>query len=159
MIKYTKGNIIQADAEAIVNTVNTVGVMGKGIALAFKKAFPDNFKIYKKLCDEKKFDVGDLLITDTGQIGPKLIINFPTKKHWRSKSKMEYIEIGMKVLIKEIVQRNIKSIAIPPLGCGNGGLDWEKVKSLILSELAPIEDQIIATIYEPGYNDQFISVK
>lgn len=159
MINYTKGNIIQADVEALVNTVNTVGIMGKGIALAFKKAFPNNFKIYKQLCEDKKFDIGDLLITNTGLTRPKFIVNFPTKNHWRSRSKIEFIEIGMKELVKEIKERQIKSIAIPPLGCGNGGLNWNEVKTVILRELEEVGNDVEVIIYEPGYNNQEIKTK
>ena len=159
MIKYTKGNIIQANAEAIVNTVNTVGIMGKGIALAFKKTFPKNYKIYKQVCKEKKFNIGELLITTTGQLTPRLIVNFPTKKHWRTGSKIEFIEAGMKELVKAIHREKIKSIAIPPLGCGNGGLNWNEVKALISKELEPIKSKIEITIYEPGYNNQIIKSK
>ncbi len=159
MINYTKGNIIQADVEALVNTVNTVGVMGKGIALAFKKTFPNNFKIYKQLCEDKEFDIGDLLITNTGQIRPKFIINFPTKKHWRGRSKIEFIEIGMKELVREINEKQIKSIAIPPLGCGNGGLNWNEVKEIILKELEEVNKDIEIIIYEPGFNNQEIKPK
>ncbi len=159
MINYTKGNIIQADVEALVNTVNTVGVMGKGIALAFKKAFPNNFKTYRQLCKDKKFDIGELLITNTDQIRPKFIINFPTKKHWRSRSKIEFIEIGMKKLVKEIKEKQIKSIAIPPLGCGNGGLNWNEVKTVILRELKEVDKDVEVIIFEPGYNNQEIKSK
>lgn len=154
MIHYTKGNIIQADVEALVNTVNTVGVMGKGIALVFKKAFPDNFKIYRQLCEDKEFDIGDILITNTGQIRPKFIVNFPTKKHWRGRSRIEFIEIGMKKLVKEINEKKIKSIAIPPLGCGNGGLNWNEVKAIILRELEFVNKEVEIIIYEPGFNNQ-----
>lgn len=159
MIHYTIGNILQADAEALVNTVNTVGVMGKGIALAFKKAFPANFKAYKKLCDDQAFHIGDLLITQTGQISPKFIVNFPTKQHWRGKSKIAYIEIGMKALVQAIQDKQIKSIAIPPLGCGNGGLDWKDVKALILRELESLDEDIAVMIYEPGFNNQKMVTK
>lgn len=154
MIKYITGNIIQADVEAMVNTVNTVGVMGKGIALAFKKAFPENFKIYKKACDNEEFNVGNILTTATGQFTPKWIINFPTKKHWRNRSKIEYIETGMKVLVETINEKNIKSIAIPPLGCGNGGLNWDEVKPIILKHLENLENEVTVIIYEPGFNNQ-----
>jgi len=159
MIRYTKGNIIQADVEALVNTVNTVGVMGKGIALAFKKAFPNNFKIYKQLCDNKEFNIGDLLITNTGQFRPKYIVNFPTKEHWRGRSKIEFIKIGMQELVKSINKKQIKSIAIPPLGCGNGGLNWNEVKAIILKELELIDEEVEVIIYEPGFNNQEIKPK
>jgi len=159
MIKYTTGNIIQADAEALVNTVNTVGVMGKGIALAFKKAFPNNYKIYKQVCEDKKFNIGDLLITNTGQLTPKLIVNFPTKKHWRGRSKIEFVEVGMRALVKAINEKGINSIAIPPLGCGNGGLKWREVKPIILKELETIKNEIEVIIFEPGFNNQVFKPK
>ncbi len=159
MIKYTTGNIIKADTEAIVNTVNTVGVMGKGIALAFKKAFPNNYKIYKQACQDKEFNIGNLLITNTGQLRPKYVINFPTKKHWRGKSKIEFVEIGMQELVKEISLKEIKSIAIPPLGCGNGGLNWSEVKPIIIKHLEILMNKVEVIIYEPGFNNQIIKPK
>lgn len=150
MIKYTKGNLLNAPTEALVNTVNTVGIMGKGIALQFKKRFPNNFKIYAKACKNKTLTVGKLLIVKEITLdGEKLIINFPTKAHWRNKSKYEYIEDGLKELRKKIVDYGIKSIAIPPLGCGNGGLSWEKVKSMIERSLGNIENTEIL-VYEPN---------
>ncbi len=154
MIKYTRGNIIEADVEALINTVNTVGVMGKGIALTFKKAFPENFKIYRKLCENKEFKIGDLLITKTDKAKPKFIVNFPTKQHWRNRSEIDFIKIGMKKLVEAINEKGIKSIAIPPLGCGNGGLNWKVVKSIILKELELLEKDTEIIIYEPGFNNQ-----
>lgn len=159
MIKYTTGNIIEADAEALVNTVNTVGVMGKGIALAFKKAFPNNYKVYRQACQDEEFNIGDLLITNTGQLAPKYVVNFPTKKHWRGRSKIEFVEIGMQELVKEINLREIKSIAIPPLGCGNGGLNWREVKPIILKNLEVLANKVEVIIYEPGFNNQIIKPK
>jgi O-acetyl-ADP-ribose deacetylase (regulator of RNase III)/uncharacterized protein YwgA len=159
MIKFTKGNILTADVEALVNTVNTVGVMGKGIALAFKKAFPLNYKLYKEICDNKEFSVGDMFTTYTGQLTPKFIINFPTKEHWKGRSKIEYVENGMKKLVETIKINKIKSIAIPPLGCGNGGLQWSVVKPIILNELKHIDKNVEVIIYEPGFNNQTITVK
>lgn len=156
MIEYTTGNIIEADTEALVNTVNTVGVMGKGIALAFKKAFPNNYKIYRQACQDKEFNIGNLLITNTGQLTPKYVVNFPTKEHWRGRSKIEFVEIGMKELVREITLRNIKSIAIPPLGCGNGGLNWTEVKPIILKSIETLETKVDVVIYEPGFNNQTI---
>lgn len=154
MIHFTTGDILKSDAEAFVNTVNTVGVMGKGIALAFKNEFPENYKIYRKACDNKELTTGKVLLTATGRFSPKYIINFPTKQHWRGKSRIEYIADGMKGLVDVIREKNIKSIAIPPLGCGNGGLDWKIVKPLILKELIPVENDLKITIYEPGFNNQ-----
>ncbi len=154
MLRYTTGNIIDSETEAIVNTVNTHGVMGKGIALAFKNAFPLNYKLYQKACKDGTIDIGKLLITETGQLYPKYIINFPTKKHWRYPSKYEYIEAGLKDLLRIIKEYNIKSISVPPLGSGNGRLEWPKVKQLILSCLSDISEHTDVLIFEPGFNEQ-----
>ncbi len=140
-----------SNAQALVNTVNTVGIMGKGIALQFKNTFPDNYKQYLKACKEKSFQVGSLFVTidDSLHSGQKIIINFPTKTDWRKPSEYSYIENGLKELAKVIKERNIKSIAIPPLGAGNGGLEWNKVKHLIELYLADIDCDI--SIYQPNY--------
>lgn len=148
MIKYTTGNILKADSHAIVNTVNCVGVMGKGIALQFKKAFPENFKAYKKASDNKKVVVGSMFIFDAGStFNPRFIINFPTKIHWREKSKYKFIEDGLKDLRIQIESYKIKSIAIPPLGCGLGGLEWSKVRLMIEWILGDLDIEII--VFEP----------
>jgi len=150
MIKFKKGNILLAETEALVNTVNTVGVMGKGIALQFKEHFKENYKLYKKACEKNEIDIGKMFVTSTNRFnGPKYIINFPTKKHWRSPSKIEYIQDGMQDLLYVIKEKNIKSISIPPLGSGNGGLNWVQVKSLILNNLSKINN-IEVIIYEPS---------
>jgi O-acetyl-ADP-ribose deacetylase (regulator of RNase III) len=134
MIQEIKGNIIKIDAEALVNTVNCVGIMGKGIALQFKQAFPENFKAYEKACSKDEVKPGKMFVYETGTIfNPKLIINFPTKRHWKGNSRIEDIESGLKSLIEEIQKREIQSIAVPPLGCGNGGLDWNVVRPMIVS--------------------------
>ena len=138
MIQYKEGNILEEEAEALVNTVNTYGVMGKGIALAFKKAFPKNYKYYRQAYENGELETGKMFLHKTGLLLPKYIINFPTKKHWRYKSKLEYIEQGLDDLIFIIESNRIQSIAIPPLGCGNGGLDWKIVKKLIIDKLAPL---------------------
>lgn len=149
MIQFVTGNLLESTAEALVNTVNTVGVMGKGIALQFKKQFPGNYKVYEKACKNKEFSTGELLISEEESLlgGKKTIINFPTKTDWRKPSEYSYIETGLKELVKVIQERNIKSIAIPPLGAGNGGLDWNKVKLLIESYLSEIDSDIY--IYQP----------
>jgi O-acetyl-ADP-ribose deacetylase (regulator of RNase III)/uncharacterized protein YwgA len=153
MIKYITGNLFDSHADALVNTVNTVGIMGKGIALQFKKLFPNNFNLYKIECESGNFDIGKLFITtDQNTLtGEKLIINFPTKKHWKSPSEYEYIEIGLDELVKVIKERKIKSIAIPPLGSGNGGLQWFKVKKIIHEKLNDIKDCEVI-VYEPSKN-------
>ncbi|WP_441001473.1 type II toxin-antitoxin system antitoxin DNA ADP-ribosyl glycohydrolase DarG [Fodinibius sp. SL11] len=159
MIRYKVGDILKADTEALVNTVNTVGVMGKGIALAFKKAYPDNFKQYKKAVDEGKVRIGAPFVTQTGLLQPKYIINFPTKKHWRHPSKLSYIEKGMESLVNIIKDNDIKSLAIPPLGCGNGKLNWDEVKPIMEHYLSPLAKDHEFIIFEPGYNDQEIKEK
>lgn len=150
MLHFLKGNLLDATADALVNTVNTVGVMGKGIALQFKEAFPINNKKYIDACKNEELLIGKLLaIKDhNALLGEKLIINFPTKKHWRHPSKYEYIEDGLKALVELIKKENIKSIALPPLGCGNGGLDWGRVKGLIEQYLSPLEADVF--VYEPN---------
>lgn len=135
MIKYTQGNLLEADAEALVNTVNCVGIMGKGVALQFKQAFPDNFKQYEKACRAGKVVLGKVFIVqviDLFKPNPKYIINFPTKNHWKAKSKLEDIKQGLVSLTEEIKRLGIQSIAMPPLGCGLGGLDWKDVEPLII---------------------------
>ncbi|HIF9346834.1 TPA: type II toxin-antitoxin system antitoxin DNA ADP-ribosyl glycohydrolase DarG [Photobacterium damselae] len=137
MISYVKGNILHDQADAIINTVNTVGVMGKGLALQFKKAFPDNFKAYKLACDNKELTTGQLLSVPTHSINaPYFIINFPTKAHWKGKSKIEYIREGLVALKQEVKRLNLTSVAIPALGSGLGGLPWSEVKSEILNSLS-----------------------
>lgn len=149
MIKYLTGNILESDAQALVNTVNTVGVMGKGIALQFKKAFPSNFKAYAEACKNEDVEIGKLLVTRDSNLdaGEKLIINFPTKKDWRKPSEYSFIEEGLDDLVRVIKDYNIKSIALPPLGAGNGGLEWEKVKKMIGDKLGYLDIDIL--VYEP----------
>ncbi len=156
MIEFTRGNLLEAKVDALVNTVNTVGVMGKGVALMFKEAFPKNFKSYEIACKQKEVKVGHMFVTETGDlIGPKWIINFPTKQHWRGDSKMEWIEAGLEDLKRVILERGIRSIAIPPLGSGNGGLKWEEVRPKIESALAALSD-VSVIVYEP--TDQYQNV-
>jgi len=150
MISLTKGNILKADAEVLVNTVNCVGYMGKGIALQFKKAYPDNFEAYHKACKQNKVVIGKMFVYKIQDLfNPKYIINFPTKNHWRGKSRLEDIESGIAGLIATIKDLCINSIAIPPLGCGLGGLDWKKVRPLIEKALAEVP-QVEVLLYEPA---------
>src|SRR5690348_7931156 len=139
MMRFTKGNLLDAKADALVNTVNTVGVMGKGIALMFKEAFPANFRAYEAACESKSVKVGQMFVTENRAFeGPKWLINFPTKKHWRQPSKLEWITEGLKDLRRVIQEYGIRSVALPPLGAGNGGLDWPVVRAeiqLILGDL------------------------
>lgn len=150
MIINIKGNLLESDAEALVNTVNTVGIMGKGIALQFREAFPENYRIYKRACQNNELHVGELLITQESTLlhGMKTIVNFPTKIHWRYPSEYSYIAQGLKTLRKEIKERHISSIAIPPLGSHNGGLDWMKVKEMVETELEGMNCKIY--LYEPS---------
>jgi len=159
MIQYIKGNLLESKAQALVNTVNTVGIMGKGIALQLKNQFPNNFKIYAKACKEKTFDIGQLLITEDTSLlyGNKIIINFPTKTDWRKPSEYEYIERGLQELVKIIREKEIRSIAIPPLGAGNGGLNWAKVKTILEKYLSEIDCEI--QIYQPNFQVQEVLKK
>jgi O-acetyl-ADP-ribose deacetylase (regulator of RNase III) len=132
MLRYIQGDIFKSDAEALVNAVNCVGVMGRGIALQFKKIFPDNFKAYVAACKRNEVQPGRLFIFETKRFTkPRYIVNFPTKRHWRDKSRIEDIEAGLATLAKEIQLRDIRSIAIPQLGCGLGGLNWVEVRHSI----------------------------
>jgi len=136
MIEFKTGDILKADAEALVNTVNCVGIMGRGIALQFKNAFPDNFKAYAAACAREEVRPGRMFVFETDYgANPKCIINFPTKRHWRGKSRMEDIETGLSALVEEIRKRGIRSVAIPPLGSGLGGLDWRDVRPRIEAAL------------------------
>lgn len=149
MIEYKTGDILREDAEAIINTVNCVGVMGRGIALQFKKSFPENFKAYAAACKAKEVQPGRMFVFDTGQLtAPRYIINFPTKRHWRGASRMEDIDAGLKALVETIRQYQIQSIAIPPLGSGLGGLDWTEVKPRIEAAFQSLSD-VRVIVYEP----------
>lgn len=149
MIEYKQGDILQDDAEALVNTVNCVGAMGRGIALQFKKAFPANFKAYAAACKNAEVQPGRMFVFKTGQItNPRYIINFPTKRHWRGASRLEDIDSGLQALVETIRQQNIQSIAIPPLGSGLGGLEWAAVKLRIEAALQPLT-QVRVVVYEP----------
>lgn len=148
MIHYIVGNILESNAEALVNTVNTVGVMGKGIALQFKNAYPNNFKKYVDACKDGAIAIGKLFTTkDSSLTGEKIIINFPTKKDWKKPAEYSFIEEGLSDLIRVIEARQLKSIAIPPLGAGNGGLEWERVKQMIEQKLSHLDIDIF--VYEP----------
>lgn len=141
MIETTTGNILTADAEALVNTVNCVGIMGRGIALQFRKAFPENFKAYEAVCQRGALQPGQMFVFQTGQLtNPRYIINFPTKRHWKGKSRLADIEAGLKALVVEVRRLGIRSIAIPPLGCGQGGLDWVEVRPRIENALTSVPD-------------------
>lgn len=152
MIRYVTGNLFDSDAQALVNTVNTQGVMGKGIALQFKERYPNNYRLYRDACKQGKVTVGKMFITEEREMSgvTRTIVNFPTKAQWRRPSQYRYIEEGLKDLHEQITIRGIRSIAIPPLGSSNGGLDWNKVRPMIAEALADVDSDII--IYEPSEN-------
>jgi O-acetyl-ADP-ribose deacetylase (regulator of RNase III) len=150
MIHFTKGNLLESGAEALVNTVNTVGVMGKGIALQFKQVFPFNQKKYKEACKKGELVTGKLLVVKDSNLltGEKTIINFPTKQDWRNPAKNEYIASGLIALLSYLKQSELRSVALPALGCGNGGLDWKVVKPMLTGMLSELTMEII--VYEPA---------
>jgi len=150
MLKFTSGNLLESKCYALVNTVNTVGVMGKGIALQFKNEFPYNYKVYRKACQTRQLQIGRLLpVKDRSLLlGERLIINSPTKTHWRLPSAYTYIEQGLIALAKFIAEERIQVIAVPALGCGNGGLDWLIVKEMIYRHLEPVN--AVIEIYQPA---------
>ncbi|TAL18337.1 Appr-1-p processing protein [bacterium] len=150
MIKIVSGNLLGAEAEAVVNTVNCVGIMGKGIALQFKQTYPENFTAYERACKAQKVVPGKMFVFSTGRlVNPKYIINFPTKRHWKGKSKIEDIKRGLVALVEEVKTRSIRSIAIPPLGCGLGGLEWSEVKPLIENAFSNL-DEVQVLLFAPG---------
>lgn len=150
MIEQGKGNLLEAEVDALVNTVNTVGVMGKGIALQFKQAFPENFAAYEKACKRAEVEPGKMFVfVRDSLMSPRFIVNFPTKRHWKADSKIEDIEAGLHDLVNVIVSCGIKSIAVPPLGSGLGGLRWSQVREKILAALEPLEG-LRVVLYEPG---------
>ena len=149
MIIFKEGNLLQSQADVLVNTVNTVGVMGKGIALQFKIKFPQNFKVYVQAIEKGHVKVGQVLIVEVNASGPvKYIVNFPTKQHWRSPSQLSWIKSGLDDLKGKLSHLPVKSIALPPLGCGNGGLDWAIVKPLMIDSLKDLDMEVM--IYEPS---------
>lgn len=149
MIRFTTGNLLEAPAEALVNTVNEVGVMGKGIALMFREAFPENTRVYSDAVKDGNVRVGRMLIVPTGALlGPRWVINFPTKKHWRQSSRLDWIRAGLRDLIRVIRENGIRSIALPPLGCGNGGLEWSQVRREIEAAAAELPE-VEFIVYQP----------
>ena len=150
MIEVTRGDILKADAEALVNTVNCVGVMGRGIAAQFKRAYPKNFSAYLQACKRHEVQPGRMLIVETGQLAnPRWVINFPTKRHWRGNSRLEDIDAGLTALIADVHRLGITSIAVPPLGCGLGGLDWDAVRPRIEHVFAALPD-VTVLLFEPA---------
>ena len=149
MIELTSGNLLEANVEALVNTVNCVGAMGKGLALQFRQAEPENYKYYQAACRKGQVQLGEMLVFDKGAAAhPRYIINFPTKRHWRDHSHLEDIASGLAALTHQVERLGIKSIAVPPLGCGNGGLDWKDVRPLIEDAFSSLE-QVNVKLYTP----------
>lgn len=149
MIRPSSGNILASQAEAVVNTVNCVGVMGRGLALQFKRSFPGNFKTYKAACDRGEVTPGQMLIVKTGSLmPPRYVINFPTKRHWKEQSHITDIQSGLEALVSDIQRLGIRSVAVPPLGCGLGGLRWTQVRPLIEDAFAGIYD-VEVLLFEP----------
>lgn len=156
MITFTQGNLLEARADALVNTVNTVGVMGKGIALMFKERFAENFRRYAAACKAKEVRTGKMFVTEVNELdGPRWIVNFPTKQHWRGDSRMEWIVDGLQDLRYFLIENEVKSIAIPPLGAGNGGLDWADVRPQIVAALSDLDTEIL--VFEPTQKYQNVA--
>jgi O-acetyl-ADP-ribose deacetylase (regulator of RNase III) len=149
MIQFLQGNLLEAPTEAIVNTVNTVGVVGKGLALMFKQAFPQNFQRYAQACKRKEVRVGQMFVTEHLALGgPRWIINFPTKQHWRDPSQLQWVIDGWQDLRRVIEIKGIRSVALPPLGCGQGGLDWDVVRPEIERALGSLRN-VDVLVFEP----------
>jgi O-acetyl-ADP-ribose deacetylase (regulator of RNase III) len=149
MIRYTQGNLLDAPAEALVNTVNEVGVMGKGIALMFRDAFPENTSAYEAACKRGEVKIGRMFVVQNHELsGPRWIVNFPTKKHWRHPSKLEWVRDGLQDLVRVLAANRIRSVALPPLGCGNGGLEWNQVRREIEAALAALPE-VEVIVFEP----------
>jgi O-acetyl-ADP-ribose deacetylase (regulator of RNase III) len=150
MIEIAQGNLLEAPVEALVNTVNTQGIMGKGIALQFEQAFPEMFRDYEKACKAGGVRLGKVHVYDLGGLtgGPRWIINFPTKGHWRERSRLPDIETGLDDLVATILRLGIRSVAIPPLGCGNGGLNWADVRPCIEAAFINLSD-VNVLLFEP----------
>ena len=156
MITFTQGNLLEARAEALVNTVNTVGVMGKGIALMFKERFADNFRLYAAACKAKEVQTGRMFVTSVHELdGPRWIVNFPTKQHWRAPSRMEWVVEGLQSLRRFLIEHQVASVAIPPLGAGNGGLEWTNVRKEIERALGDLDTDIL--VFEPSTQHQNVA--
>lgn len=162
MIELGDGNLLASETEALVNTVNTVGVMGKGVALQFKQAFPDNYASYRNACKSGRVKLGEMYLFDNGHLGSRrYIINFPTKDHWRSKSRIADIESGLDDLVRVLAEHGIESVAVPALGCGNGGLSWSDVEPIIESKLSSIPTRcvIFPPVGAPEAREMLVATK
>jgi O-acetyl-ADP-ribose deacetylase (regulator of RNase III) len=148
MIIERSGDLLQDDAQALVNPVNTAGVMGKGLALQFKRAFPANFTSYAEACADGRLRPGKVFAVPVD--GDRWVINFPTKRHWRSASRLEDIESGLDDLSRVLTELDVASVAVPPLGCGHGGLDWGAVHPLIIERLGVLGLEVRLYVPEEG---------
>ncbi|MEB0076647.1 macro domain-containing protein [Pseudomonas sp. CCI3.2] len=155
MIRFTQGNLLEAKTEALVNTVNTVGVMGKGIALMFKERFAENYRLYSAACKAGEVETGKVHVTAVNELeGPRWIVNFPTKRHWRSPSQMAWVTEGLHDLRRFLIENQVKSVAVPPLGAGNGGLKWPEVREQIIAVLSDLDLDVL--VFEPS--SQYLNV-
>jgi O-acetyl-ADP-ribose deacetylase (regulator of RNase III) len=149
MIEVTQGDLLKQDVEALVNAVNCVGVMGRGIALQFQRAFPENFRVYESACKRSEFRPGSMLVFETDLLkNPRYVINFPTKRHWRDKSRLTDIESGLVALVAEVKRLGIRTIALPALGCGLGGLEWLDVRPRIEKAFSAVPE-VHVWLFEP----------
>ncbi|CAM3711830.1 macro domain-containing protein [Deinococcus frigens] len=154
MIEVQRGNLLEAQADALVNTVNTKGVMGKGVALQFKRRYPENYRVYAEACKTEQVVVGQMFVTElpaSFEAGPRYIINFPTKRHWRGGSRISYVQAGLEDLIRVVHERDLRSVALPALGCGNGGLEWDEVRPLIEQAFKALPE-VRVLLYPPAQN-------
>ncbi len=149
MIELKQGDILLAEADALVNSVNCIGIMGRGIALQFRKAFPENFRVYQAACERNEVCPGKMLAYETGLLQPRFIFNFPTKRHWKGRSRIKDIDAGLRALVKEIRDRRVRSVAVPPLGCGLGGLDWNVVRRRIIRAFEDLPN-VRVFLFEPA---------
>lgn len=151
VMELVRGNILKAKTTAIVNPINCQGAMGAGLALQFRNTFPDNYRAYRLACVSKEIESGRMFVfeRENPEDGPRIIVNFPTKVHWRDKSRLEDIRIGLDALVEEVQRLGIRSIAIPPLGCGLGGLEWSEVKPLIFDAFSRCAVDVRVLVYEP----------
>jgi O-acetyl-ADP-ribose deacetylase (regulator of RNase III) len=149
MIELTQGDLLKQDAEALVNAVNCVGVMGRGIALQFRKAFPKSFEAYEHACKRGEVRPGSMLVFETDRLtNPRYVVNFPTKRHWRDKSRLTDIESGLEALVAEVKRLGIRTIALPALGCGLGGLEWLDVCPRIEKAFSAVPE-VHVWLFEP----------
>lgn len=149
MITFTRRNLLEANVDALVNAVNTVGMMGKGIAVMFRKRYRSNYELYVDACRAGQVQTGCMFVTETGElIGPRRVVNFPTKQHWRDRSRLEWVIAGLRDLKRFVIEHGVRSIAIPALGAGNGGLPWPTVRHEIEKALGELRN-IKVWVYEP----------